>query len=506
MSVLEKLQGYVILQLYRWKEKATFDKVRIIRGAMVYEECTLFLGFTSQAPAFIPETSACMLIDDGAEFDPGYACAVFSRETDLLSLYDDINILLQDEKAGYRGSYELLQALITDKGLTELVKIGAELMGNPLMVMDEAFNLLAVSTREEQEDPYWMDFLNYGYCTPERVYTFRSRGYARLLAESRHPVIIGGVEPGSPRSLAHKITSNNKIMGYLGCLEKNRAFSHGDIETAEKLAKVFAAEMKKTRSYDNFIGGMYEHLILKLLDGQEKDTRLAAGLSAFSGRHFRYFCMAVIPIVRNDALKNQVQYLRISIENASRNFHTAFYDNNVVILISLRKLNDFEPLMEKLSEILEVHQLACGLSFYFEDITQMKRHYHEALRAADISRFIVLPQRIYAYESLMLYDLLLSAEKNTPLENYSHPALPKVAEYDKACGTDYFQTLYIYLKTGGDITASAKKLNIHRNTMVHRMEKLFEITGLDLEDGEVRTQLMMTYKIMEITGFNTKVK
>lgn len=64
--------------------------------------------------------------------------------------------------------------------------------------------------------------------------------------------------------------------------------------------------------------------------------------------------------------------------------------------------------------------------------------------------------------------------------------------------------LFIYLKTGGDITASAKKLNIHRNTMVHRIEKLFEITRLDLEDGEVRTQLMITYKIMELTESSNK--
>jgi DNA-binding PucR family transcriptional regulator len=45
---------------------------------------------------------------------------------------------------------------------------------------------------------------------------------------------------------------------------------------------------------------------------------------------------------------------------------------------------------------------------------------------------------------------------------------------------------------------AARNLYIHRNTMAYRMDRILEITGLDLVDGETCLRLFLSYKIKEL--------
>lgn len=499
-GILDQLSGYGIILRHNWRNEASFSHIALIGNNpdTSYGE-TLYIGYASDSPSALPDTSACLLIDDGACIPGNYAYALFQSGTDPMSLYNDCVSFVQADYARRRGYEKLLQALTYDKGLAELVRIGAEILGNPMMVMDSAFNLLAVSTREEQKSAVWMDMINNGCCSEEHVYNFRRKGNARLLAESNRPVVLPPESGGNPRGIAHKITYRGKTIGYIGVLESNRPFTESDLEMVEQLSPVFSAEMRKTRSYDTFGGGIYESFILGLLSGKNESQVTAGYLKAFSENLYNCFYVAVIPIPRDDAADKQVQYLRTRIENSSHRFHTASLKNHVVVLISLRTNEDLAHHLEKLNTILEVHQLSCGLSFGFENLHDLKKHYREALRASRTGLALRLPGRIYSYEDVFIYDLLMSFRNETYLESCVHPALKKVEQYDSQMGTDYFTSLYKYLRYGGNITLAAKDLNVHRNTMVHRVNKLRDITGLDLDDCEVRTRLMLAFKILELT-------
>ena len=81
---------------------------------------------------------------------------------------------------------------------------------------------------------------------------------------------------------------------------------------------------------------------------------------------------------------------------------------------------------------------------------------------------------------------------------FCHPAIDRIIEYDKSNGTDYYNTLYQYLINGGNITLTARKLFTHRNTIAHRMNRITKITGMDLNDGNNRFKLFLTYKIRDL--------
>lgn len=53
------------------------------------------------------------------------------------------------------------------------------------------------------------------------------------------------------------------------------------------------------------------------------------------------------------------------------------------------------------------------------------------------------------------------------------------------------ETLDRYLRLGGVGSAAAAALHIHRTTLYYRLDRIREITGLDIDDGDVRLQLYL---------------
>jgi hypothetical protein len=61
-------------------------------------------------------------------------------------------------------------------------------------------------------------------------------------------------------------------------------------------------------------------------------------------------------------------------------------------------------------------------------------------------------------------------------------------------------TLEAYLRHGGSAPAAAAALHIHRTTLHYRLDRIREITGCDLDDGETRLLLHLGLKIAQLLG------
>jgi DNA-binding PucR family transcriptional regulator len=61
-------------------------------------------------------------------------------------------------------------------------------------------------------------------------------------------------------------------------------------------------------------------------------------------------------------------------------------------------------------------------------------------------------------------------------------------------------TLETYLRHGGSAPAAAKVLHIHRTTLHYRLDRIRDITGCDLDDGETRLLLHLGLKIAHLLG------
>ncbi len=65
-------------------------------------------------------------------------------------------------------------------------------------------------------------------------------------------------------------------------------------------------------------------------------------------------------------------------------------------------------------------------------------------------------------------------------ESYFKSVLGPLEEYDRRRHLGLLETLEAYLEANGQIAEAARKLNIHRNSMIYRIKRLQEISGYDL--------------------------
>jgi DNA-binding PucR family transcriptional regulator len=56
------------------------------------------------------------------------------------------------------------------------------------------------------------------------------------------------------------------------------------------------------------------------------------------------------------------------------------------------------------------------------------------------------------------------------------------------------------LANGCDVRASAEALHLHRSTLYYRIERILEITGANLRDGETRFEVMLGLRSAALLG------
>jgi DNA-binding PucR family transcriptional regulator len=72
-----------------------------------------------------------------------------------------------------------------------------------------------------------------------------------------------------------------------------------------------------------------------------------------------------------------------------------------------------------------------------------------------------------------------------------------LAVYDRKRRGDLVRTLRVYLATGANAREAAERLFLHRNSLLYRLARIGELTGLDLKDPRVRLALQLGLLVVE---------
>jgi hypothetical protein len=69
-----------------------------------------------------------------------------------------------------------------------------------------------------------------------------------------------------------------------------------------------------------------------------------------------------------------------------------------------------------------------------------------------------------------------------------HPGAEVLARHTRV---DLLATARVVLDQGGDVTSAAQALHVHRTTLYYRLDRIVDLTGVDLRDGVARTDLQL---------------
>jgi sugar diacid utilization regulator len=155
---------------------------------------------------------------------------------------------------------------------------------------------------------------------------------------------------------------------------------------------------------------------------------------------------------------------------------------------------------------------AVGHSRVALDPVDLYRAGNEALLAANVAEAgLVLeadaPAAVLAFEDTGAYRLLLPAMSEDPAELqrfYAETVEPLVA-YDEQYETDLVQTLETFLDCDGNVAGTAQRLFTHRHTVRYRLERVRELSGLDVGSTDGREKLGLGLKAMRVLGIASPI-
>jgi hypothetical protein len=162
-----------------------------------------------------------------------------------------------------------------------------------------------------------------------------------------------------------------------------------------------------------------------------------------------------------------------------------------------------EAVLRELHAALPGHTFAIGRSRFTPDPLDLPRAGNEALLAANVAEGGTDEGRpVLAFEETGAYRLLLPAMSEDPSELqrfYAETVEPLVA-YDEQYATDLVLTVEAFLEADGNVAATAGRLFTHRHTVRYRLERVRELSGLDVGSTDGREKLSLGLKAMRVLG------
>jgi sugar diacid utilization regulator len=163
-----------------------------------------------------------------------------------------------------------------------------------------------------------------------------------------------------------------------------------------------------------------------------------------------------------------------------------------------------EAVLHEMQAGLGGYTFALGRSRVTDDPADLPRAASEALLAANVAQGSREDSAL-AFEQTGAYRLLLSAMSENPSELqrfYAETVEPLVA-YDEQYETDLVRTLEMFLEADGNVAGTAQRLFTHRHTVYYRLERVRELSGLDVSSSDGREKLSLGLKSMRVLGITS---
>ena len=102
------------------------------------------------------------------------------------------------------------------------------------------------------------------------------------------------------------------------------------------------------------------------------------------------------------------------------------------------------------------------------------------------------------FGDLGLYKLLTSLSQSAEAARHFRKTIQPLLEHDQRRGSELVDTLAAFFHCHGNLSQTAARLHIHRNTLAYRLEQIASITQLDLNDPDARFALQLALKLLPI--------
>ncbi|HRE46585.1 MAG TPA: helix-turn-helix domain-containing protein [Aggregatilineales bacterium] len=332
----------------------------------------------------------------------------------------------------------------------------------------------------------------------------------------RHRLPRGGVqaslqqlEANGAARLIMPIVNQGVGRGYLSLVAPHEnVFDEVDQLIIRHAAVVCALEMSRAKVISDIEKRARGHFLNSLMTGMLSEAEASAAIEGL-GHNVNASHIAIVarwygenpPSVRR--LETLVNGL---LSGAGRGALTQYYENEVRLFYAAPEGDGLASARSLGKEIIEAvgregkkARVAVGIGVVATKVWEWRESYRGAHQAAEIARRIGAEEALYSGD-IDIYALLTNPDVETELRALRDKTIGRLLSYDPKQRADLLQTLEMFLEQHGNHNQTASKLSVHRNTLFYRMNRIAEITGLDLDQPDVRLAVHLSLKIHRLLG------
>jgi hypothetical protein len=373
----------------------------------------------------------------------------------------------------------LLEQFFAQDDLGKLTVSTGELLGCPLLVLDDTFHVAAHYLPLGFSDALFETAVRRGEISYEAgaiisENAMLTAGWADYVQLADSPY---------QRRFAPLVSAGVRL-GCLICVDTDGHLEKILPQTWELVEHILSKQMFVEASHQDKLFETAEDILMHLLDGGFSSAahfQLQASGTYLADFHPRAF--ALIDLETYHSAYMGKRHLKEELEAQIPDSHPFLYKGDVFLF--LHREGDGAIF----SELAEEFQLKILISAPIDDLftlPQLYRTAREALELMKDARFH--GESVCSAQQLRTPLLLKNLEGRGDLVS---PELRRLAVHDREKGTQYCETLYHYLTCCHSLIKTSNALYTHRNTVLYRIRRLQEDFLIPLEDPSLHADLLL---------------
>lgn len=393
---------------------------------------------------------------------------------------------------------QLARLAAENRNLNSLIQVIARATDQPVVVHDDVGVLMEQvypsASKRSMSGRALMQSLPYG-------------AFQKWL-EKESPTAAGVIVP-SPIGYTTVLKVEKRIAGYLSLVGKGEPLDEFDRLVLTYGADVCAIELAKTRAIATAVEQTRGDWVQMWLSGtpSDEDALLARAQQSGFDVHTS-FVVAVFKAMTESGhvlpLESLMSLVRDDMARRQVNGAVGQYVDVIVALYPLenaaylpRLRGQIDELRVQLATRTPSGLVGAGISRPCAGIAGLREGYREAKDALNIAQELGEKDKTTFYGDLKLFQLLLALKDTSlpQLRRFHQETIAALVEHDARKQSELIRTLEGFFDANGNLAKASLDLDVHRNTLVYRLERIAELTNMNLDDADNRLVLHLALKI-----------
>ncbi|MGN0266078.1 MAG: PucR family transcriptional regulator [Lachnospiraceae bacterium] len=395
------------------------------------------------------------------------------------------------------------EILLADNPFADLANSASAVFGNHVFIHDSGYILLAASGDPPGDEQWEYNEFQKCYVLSEDIISEFKCNQDYLDTMDTHEAAVFPADTFGYRILYRNLWENEQYKGRICVCELKRLLHPGDFWLIEWMTNV----VKLIRKHPISTEGQRFHPVISMLEyllnegtvsRKQMDQILVN--TGWTSRD-RYYLVSLFPEQPDDLIRSE-NYQRQRLAELSSQFCILTHNGRFLLLINETvnelSISDFRY---HFASSLRDQLMKVGISCVGQDLMQIRQLYRQACIAYQFGSYQDSTFWVYNFDDYRMEYMISQAKGEFDAELICRPELFWLQEYDKDHTSELLNTLRVFLKWERSIARACEELSIHRTTLLYRMQRIDQLTHLNLDDEETRLELILSYKFLEKEKF-----